>query len=89
MKCKGSFIDDTKWRKALRNLLATTMKLSEMLLMRHLYTKFAYQLKLKKTISSDKIRLECTQKSMTFSLLTLTKATLKLAINYITENIFI
>ena len=37
----------------------------------------------KKTISSDKIRLECTQQGMTFSLSTLSKATLKLAINYI------
>ena len=46
-------------------------------------------MKLKKTISSDKIRLECTQQSMTFSLITLTKATLKLAINYIPENTFI
>ena len=45
--------------------------------------KICITIEIEKTISSDKIRLECTQQGMTFSLLTLTKATLKLAINYI------
>ena len=45
--------------------------------------KICITIEIEKSISSDKIRLECTQQGMTFSLLTIAKATLKLAIDYI------